>query len=326
MKSAYVRTAVLITIAATAVLAISLSRLSQVYRLKRSFEALKDSTAPNVVLITVDSLRPDHLGCYGYPKEVSPHIDRIAREGTLFTLAFSQASWTSPSLVSLFTAFYPSVHGVDARGKSVSPSLPTLPKTLKRAGFSVPGLTYIVDDPNYHHLGFEQVPHEQKDLATWIGEYGSRPFFIFVHIHTAHLPYNPEPPLDTAFLPPTITSDFLAENSAIRFVRSNVLVRPEDIQFKGTEKTAVIAQYDGEVYTADGEVGKVVEILRAHDLLDRTLMIVTADHGEELFERGFIGHASTNLGGTLYEELIRVPLIVGYPPPHSQGRRDSRTG
>ncbi len=237
MKSAYVRTAILITIAATAVLAISLSRLCQVYRHQRSFEALRDSTAPNVLLIAVDSLRPDHLGCYGYPKGgFPPHMDRIAREGTLFTLAFNQASWTSPSLVSLFTALYPSVHGVDARGKSVSPSLPTLPKTLKRAGFSVPGLTYIVDDPNYHRLDFEQVPHHQTDLATWIEENGSRPFFIFVHIHTAHLPYNPKPPLDTVFLPPTIAPGFLIENNAIRFVRSNVLVRPEDIQFKGKEK------------------------------------------------------------------------------------------
>lgn len=272
---------------------------------------------PNVLLITIDSLRPDHIGAYGYPLPTTPYIDKIAGEGTLFKNAISQGGWTSPAMVSIFTSIYPSVHGVETRPDYFPCSKNSLLEKWVQAGYKVPGAKKVIEENNFSHLGFqiqEDYSFDLNSLKNWIKENRSSPFFIWYHINqTPHLPYNPKKPYDTLFL----RKDFSitpAIKKTLEYVKSNAIIPKGSIEFQNEDIIVpIMALYDGEVRMADEAVHKIYTFLAEENLLDNTILIITADHGEELMDHGFIGHASTNHDGTLYEEIIRVPLIFRYP-------------
>lgn len=273
---------------------------------------------PNILLFTVDACRPDHLGCYGYSRNTTPNIDKLAREGVLFTHAFSQSAWTTPGMISLFTSLYPPTHGVDAKGRTLKDDVLTLPRVLKANGYAVPVLPKFVDIPNYWHLGFDVVDKERfqgsegEDLLKLLEAYKDQRFFIWYHYHGLHLPYNPQNPYDKIFQE-DIFNVISADSEAVSVVKKKSVIKNNSVNFNNTDKKIVVALYDGQVKQLDDYMGQLTEKMKKWGILDNTVIIITSDHGEELFEHGFIGHASTSLNAKLYDEIIHIPLIICWP-------------
>ncbi|NLX99301.1 MAG: sulfatase-like hydrolase/transferase [Rhodopirellula sp.] len=295
----------------------------------------------NVLFILADALRADRLHCCGNPYPTSPTLDRLASEGALFTNVIANANHTVPGLVSAFTGLYVVSHGIgdqqafgqwSQRWQGWQPPF----HVLRDAGYIVAG-----DDPEFYHpLGFES---GGRDLHAAMEQYAGRPFFLWHRSEATHLPYNPPAPLDTAFLPADFTvSDSLAQR--LQVVRRSLIVHkpgllsrqeagPTDaIQREGYERTvgiaafdpaerpAIVALYDGCVRMLDDEIAAYVDHLARLGILDHTLVVITADHGEQLLERGAVGHSSCSLEGNLYDENIRVPLILRCPRLLPHGR------
>ena len=273
---------------------------------------------PNILLFTIDACRPDHFGCYGYTSNTTPNIDKLAREGVLFTHAFSQSAWTTPGMISIFTSLYPPTHSVDAKDKTLGDGILTLPKVLKTNGYTVPVLSRFVDIPNYWHLCFDTVAKEQfqseegEDLLELLDSYKREKFFIWYHYHGLHLPYNPPSPYDMIFQK-DIVSEKTANSETISIVKKKSVIKYGSINFNDGDKETVVALYDGQLRQLDDYVGRLIGKMKDWGILDNTLIIITSDHGEELFEHGFIGHASTSLNAKLYDEIIHIPLIIWWP-------------
>ena len=288
----------------------------------RSSEAKED--LPNILLFTIDACRPDHFGCYGYNRNTTPNIDKLAREGVLFTQAFSQSAWTTPGMISIFTSLYPPAHGVDAKDRTLKDDILTLPKVLKKNGYVVPVLPKFVDIPNYWHLGFEVVDKEQfqaeegEDLLKLLEAYKDQRFFIWYHYHGLHLPYNPKNPYDKIFQE-DIISGISADSEAVSVVKKKSVIKNNSINFDNADKKVIVALYDGQARQLDDYIGQLTGKMKEWGILDNTVIIITSDHGEELFEHGFIGHASTSLNAKLYDEIIHIPLIIWRPKKLNTG-------
>lgn len=273
---------------------------------------------PNILLFTVDACRPDHFGCYGYSRNTTPNIDKIASEGVLFTRAFSQSAWTTPGMISIFTSLYPPTHGVDAKDRTLKDGVLTLPKVLNGNGYVVPVLPKFVDIQNYWHLGFDAVDKERfsgeegEDLLKLLEAYKDQRFFIWYHYHGLHLPYNPKSPYDKIFQE-DVSCGMPAETESITLVKAKSVIKNGSVSFNSVERKAVIALYDGQIRQLDDYMGVLIEKMKQCGILDNTILIITSDHGEELFEHGFIGHASTSLNAKLYDEIIHIPLIIRWP-------------
>lgn len=277
-------------------------------------ESLRAADRPslNVLLITIDSLRPDHLSAYGYSRPTTPTLEDLAHKGTRFTQAINQASWTSAALVSVLTSLYPSTHGVDGRSKTIGPGIVTPLRRLWEAGYQVPGLSYLVALPEFEHLGFEPVPVKEREISRWLEKHANRPFFIWTHLEGPHLPYNPPPPYDRIFTPTGLPLPRTVRERLEPFLGSPIVTKDE-AALSQTDQRTLISLYDGKIRKTDEEVRELLEALKRYGLIERTIVVVTADHGEELFDHGWVGHASTSLSGTLYDEVIRVPLIMAGP-------------
>ncbi|MFP4081598.1 MAG: sulfatase [Candidatus Aminicenantes bacterium] len=266
----------------------------------------------NIFFILIDTLRPDHLGCYGYLRNTSPHMDRIAEQGTVFTDFYTVCPWTNPSVATLFTgryplAVFPPAKHPEAIKQRLPKELDTLAEILKREGYQTFAL---VDHPSIskqldYHRGFDQYTelffkrgwHQWlgtesqnilKDLSELLDKCQHSQFFIYLHLIYPHQPYSPPSPYDELF-----GEGF--EN-----------VSPE-------EKEGVINRYDGEIKYTDELIGNIFVDLKARNLLSRTYIIMTSDHGEGFWEHGLWEH-----GNSLFNELLKVPLII-YPPGGRSG-------
>jgi len=269
---------------------------------------------PNMLLLTVDSFRPDYLGCYGHRRAITPNIDRLAGEGVLFTRAYSTAAWTNPSLVSLLTGLYPSVHGVERREESVPDFLVTALENLAGDGYYVPEINYLFPMPNYRNLGF--TPSAYRDLPKFLAACRDTTFFAWYHFHGPHLPYSPPAKFFKKFL-----SARKVSGKALEAVMANILMPRGEYSFTPREQEVVKALYDGEVAAQDEEIGLALKALDSLGLREQTIVVLSADHGEELFDHGWLGHASTSFSGTLFDELIHIPLIIRWPSHLPQGLR-----
>ena len=273
---------------------------------------------PNILLFTIDACRPDHFSCYGYSRNTTPNIDKLAKEGALFTNAFSQSAWTTPGMISIFTSLYPPTHDVDAKGKTLKDNVLTLPKVLKGNGYTVPVLPKFVDISNYWHLGFDVVDKEQfqgaegEDLLKLLEVYKDKRFFIWYHHHVLHLPYNPPNPYDEIFRK-DIVNGTSTDSAAISIVKRQSIIKNGSVNFNDMDKKVAVALYDGQLRQLDDYIGQLMKKMEEWGMLDNTLVFITSDHGEELFEHGFIGHASTSLNAKLYDEIIHIPLIIWWP-------------
>ncbi|MBN2551228.1 MAG: sulfatase [Spirochaetales bacterium] len=297
----------------------------------------------NVFMILEDALRPDHLGCYGYEKNTSPNIDRIAREGVMFRNCIAVASHTLPPIVSILTGLSTASHRlVDARayaGWAQSPQWRdrrTPLKVLAQKGYRIDGELVMRWAP----LGFTcDTPADR--IQSYLEERRGDRWFFLAQPYPTHLPYNPPDEYFEAFLDPGYRMDE-DTRERIEVVRRHLIVHPTGVTSKleageaealpddasdsahkrtvgvadfdaDRDRPAVDALYDGEVRVFDDLVGGWIARLEELKLLDDTLVIIVADHGEELLERGHVGHCSCNLMGTLYDESIRVPLILRCP-------------
>jgi arylsulfatase A-like enzyme len=277
----------------------------------------------NVLLITVDSLRPDHLGCYGYGRNTTPNIDRLSHRGVVFENAFAQAPWTSAALLSLLTSLYPQVHGVETRDRFLAPQQTTPIEILKEKGYLVPGISYIHTVLNYSNLGFDvvekptswQARDEEYQLIDWLQKNHKQRFFLWHHFYAPHLPYDPPSPFDKFYR--ELSGELSGQlQEKIKMVRSKPVLRKGSVEFKKGELPFIIALYDGEIRFTDAQIGRVLDKLEELNLMEKTIIVITADHGEEFLEHGFLGHASTSLAGTLYDEVLRIPLIIYHPAWH----------
>jgi len=280
--------------------------------------------APNVLLVSIDTLRADHLGCYGYRRETSPGIDALAAEGALFRTVVAPSPWTLPSHLTLLTAQSPEEHGVIDDGLRLRPGTVTLAGALREAGYETAGFVsgpYLESEYGYSR-GFDHYDDytvaKSVDSFSWRGvtspalvalveewldgweERGRRrPFFIFLHMWDVHYDFTPPPPYDTLF-DPDYAGDVTGEDFAVGD-QVHPRMDPRDLEH-------VVALYDGEIRYTDMHLARIVERLRGLGVLDDTIVVVTADHGEEFFEHGNKGHRKA-----LYDESLLVPLVIRYP-------------
>jgi len=287
---------------------------------------------PNVLLISLDTLRADHLGCYGYARDTSPNLDRFAKEGVLFESMTAASSWTVPSHMSMFTSLYPSVHGVEDTKKQLGEAVPTMAEILAKHGYTTAGfvtgpslnhsmgfhrgfgfyddftVTLMHDENLFHDLdadksGINQVPtnHVITNLATaWLHKNAGEKFFLFLHYWDCHNDYIPPEPYDRKFY-----LEYEGPENG-----RNVTNRQAELERSASPETKkrLIALYDGEIAHTDAHVGKMLAALDELKLSERTLVIIVSDHGEGFWEHGRLHH-----GNNLYEELIHVPLLMRLP-------------
>lgn len=287
------------------------------------FSFLWSSKPPfkHVILIAVDTLNAHHLGAYGAEKSPSPNLDKLAAEGVVFERAYSPSSWTKPTFSSIFTGLYPSVHGVTSFDKALPGEFYTLGEFFKDNGFSTGGvISHILLQSkfgynqgfDYYGISFEgkkgfkaihaDISSEKvTDLAIdWLKNQvqGERPIFLFAHYFDPHNNYYHHPKFDrTSWYKGQIASgmDFNYLNSIVPSMSSD-------------DKKALRGFYDEEVSFTDHNIGRLLDYLEEAGIRDETLIIFTADHGEELSERGAVGHTKN-----LYDELTRVPLVFNLP-------------
>jgi arylsulfatase len=287
----------------------------------------------SVLLITIDTLRADHLGTYGYPRATSPNIDALARAGTVFEEAFTYWPKTRGSFVALMTGRRASQTGYGETHPMLLGFNPTLASVLHEAGYETAA---VVDNANvaaalgyakgfqtYRETWEEPALTTEMDRARAITESGvrflekarpERPFLLWLHYVNPHAPYTPPPPFDKAFL------DERAEKGpSLPVVDSLHGGIPARWAVPGRDRLGYyVAQYDGEVAAVDAEVGRVMAALRASPVQDRTVVVLTSDHGESLGEHEYY----FDHGEDLFDPCLHVPLVVTVPggPP---GRRSA---
>jgi arylsulfatase A-like enzyme len=279
-----------------------------------------DPARPDVVLIVVDTLRADHLGAYGYGRPTSPRLDALARRGTLFESAWAAAPWTLPSIMSIMTGRYPSSHRVENDGLRLASDVPTLAEIMKTSGYSTGAFVshiYVTEPfgfrrgfdsfedfglgrPDYRlEAGMEPTADRVTDAAlAWIGNQGRKSVFLFVHYFDPHWPYAP-PAAYRDLFPSAYRGPLDADHDSISRFQDPETRLPEDY------RDFLLDRYDGEIRFVDDQVGRLLDGLQASKRGARTWVVLTADHGEEFKEHGSMGH-----GRSLYEEVVRVPLIV----------------
>jgi arylsulfatase A-like enzyme len=265
--------------------------------------------AKGIVLVSIDTLRRDHVGAYGYAPPTTPRIDALAREGVFCEDAVSPSSWTLPAHLSMLTSVDPGAHGGVDMSHGFNRRVPTLAALLRQAGFATHAVTshlyvsavYGLDD-GFDHLDFHQdrkatdVANRAMDVLDRIGD---RPFFLFLHFYDPHWHY--EPPENTRQLFDTSYTGTITGRLQDFSHRDRKSVSPADLAH-------LVALYDGEIRYVDDELGRVFDHVRARGLDRGTLVLVTSDHGEEFLEHGSWEHQKT-----LYEEVVRIPLLFSGP-------------
>jgi len=275
----------------------------------------KTSPKSKVLFITIDALRADHLSCYGYRRQTSPIIDTLASQGTLFTQAIAQASYTPPSVASILTSKYPYQHKVLFPVNSyLKEQFVTLAEILKNHNYSTAAITpnFILEPQFGFRQGFDfcsMVTPEDKqtDVALdWIKQHKNNSFFAWIHYMSAHAPYAPPAPYNKIF----INDDYsVQDKESLKMVDDITGLGgiPRHVAMGNiTDKDFYISLYDGAISFADYQVGRLLKGIEELGIADNTLIILSTDHGEALGEHGYyFSH-----GHTLYDSLIRIPLII----------------
>ena len=285
--------------------------------------ASASSGLQGVVLILLDTVRADHLSCYGYDRKTSPNMDALAEQGVQFKQVVAPSPWTLPSVGAMLTAEYPE------RGFAQSGELSwSLVEHFRRAGISTAGITeggYVsrafgMDRGFAHYVeekgpvqllkpGEKPDPNARVDIENtfalarrWLVEHRNERFFLFIHTYEPHTPYTRRDfarAMDAGAVGPVFTIEFLRP------------LQTGEIVLSGAEVEYVKALYDGGILHADRHVGAFVSFLEAVGLKDRTLVVVTSDHGEELNDH-YPGNTGDH-GHSLRDPLLLVPLILYHP-------------
>lgn len=294
---------------------------------------------PNILILLMDTLRADRLGCYGYGKATSPVVDRLAERGTLFTRCYAPSDYTQASTASLFTGLYPLAHGYVNSDYVLEDDNQTMAEIFGDAGYTtaafiangLAGRKYRMDQGFQEH--FEKNRASAFELAEAATEFigrqspDGRPFLAYLHFLDVHDPHR-IPPADFGRLadPASFVFDMqdtlLLESMVMRAWWSTVQKwrgggeEPEQVARYFDDYSDL---YDSSIAYWDEAVGSILESLARNGLDRNTVVVVTSDHGEQLLEHGFFGHANSG-----YDVGLHVPLVVFDPAGDGNGRRISR--
>lgn len=324
------RAAVIVATAAIVVLGVAAGRWGLL-------PAWTPAATPNVILITVDTLRADRLSCYGYPRHRTPHFDRLAHEGVLFEHAFCDVPWTTPSMASVMTGHYATVHGVRSSFNRLGPEAVTLAEILQAAGIQTAAI--VGSYPLAAVFGFNQgfglfddqfsaplLPDDLPAAAAAAGavtpvpdRFSDNPVEMqrFLLEKASHDAYRP---------------DHVVSERALRWLHTERREpfflwlhyfgpheKPQPARDRQERVRLQMANYDPDVVSADEQVGSVLSALDELQLSERTAVILHADHGQSLGEHYYFGH-----GVNLYDPTQRVPLLMCLPGGQGAGRRIAR--
>jgi len=283
--------------------------------------------ARNLILISLDTVRPDHLGAYGYDKDTSPTFDRLAAEGALFPDTVAVSPWTLPSNATLLTGVYPLHHGARSFHTVLAEGVPSLPELLGQAGFQTAAIvsSIAIDETSGLDRGFdffryvsewqnlpdgERHPRDPgrdvtRNAIQWLSGRGDARFFLFIHHYDAHSDYSPRDEYRRLFAGDYSGSVTGSTDQLMEVVEGRRRLSEADV--------AHLTQlYDAGIRQLDAEIAKLLRYLDEQHLTQDTAILVTSDHGEEFMEHGGVLHART-----YYREVIDVPLVVvgpGVPP------------
>ncbi|HEY0513067.1 MAG TPA: sulfatase [Thermoanaerobaculia bacterium] len=272
----------------------------------------------NVVMVVIDTLRRDHLATYGYSRDTAPFLGELAREGAAFD-GLTPAPWTKPATTALLTGLHPVRHQVIGRVDRLPDGAVTLAERLHGAGYQTFGASANgwVSPPFGFDRGFNAFLYRDnfkaaalnRELLPRLGELRP-PFFLYVHYIDPHIPYDPVVGWDGRPLPAALRARpvTIQEIDAPHFVQ-----RPRELLTRARDL------YDGEIRGSDDALRDLVAGLRRRGLMKNTILVVTADHGEELEDHGRMSH-----GQTVYQELLQVPLVIHAPRLIAAGLRPGR--
>lgn len=289
---------------------------------------------PNLLLVGVDTLRPDRTSAFGYGRDTTPHLAALADAGVRFPAARAQAPWTLPSFSSILTSLYPSVHGAGRGGHDewtpIDPSTTSIAEVLAEQGYETHGLVANgLISPRYgldqgfevyrSAWGMESASEDAERVASWIEEHRSTPWLFFWHIMDPHLPYTTADEHRTAFTDasydgrfargrrgPEVPFQVLDPRPGRRWYTHEGPPPPPELD--EADARFVSDYYDAEIAEMDAALGRVLDALRASGQWERTVVAFVADHGEGLGEHGHYHH-----GYTLFDDQVRIPLIVRVP-------------
>jgi len=294
------------------------------------------STDVNVLLISIDTVRADHLSCYGYDRSTSPNLDALAKRGVLYERAYSQAPWTLVSHMSVFTSLLPSYHKVESINQRLSIDIPLMAEMLKEEGWET--AAFVNNGQMKQHWGFGRgfdlwrefealtpdgrtadegrAKNITDHAVSWLEKRtksgGTGKFFMFLHYFDAHDPYDPPAPFDGMFKP--------KDDIPMLGEETGMIVQRYRMKGAGLPDPRIVPKlislYDGEIRYNDYHLGRLFAKLDELDIQKNTLVVVFSDHGEEFKEHGSFLH-----GGTLYREVLHVPLIISCPGRVPEGAR-----
>ncbi len=303
--------------------------------------------APNVILISIDTLRADHLSCYGYNRESTPNIDRLASAGLRFSNAISTAVWTPPAHASMLTGVNPTQHGVLHQNK-LRPNIQTIGEHLQKQGYQTAGFVNnsqvgeLVGLDRGHTDFFEvwkgyskhQVYQKAKlkiKTASGYADHGAaatnklvykwlnrqwqtdNPFYLFIHYIDAHNPLRAPRPFRFKYLSAELRKR-VDMNKIWRVAENPLICLTDDLELSQSEIEALTCLYDEEIAYVDCKIGQLTSWLARQGILNNTLLIITADHGEHLGERQMYSHVAS-----LYQPIVHIPLIIHFPPGGNNG-------
>lgn len=288
-----------------------------------------------MVLVTIDTLRADHVSCYGYARNTTPFIDRIAARGLVYRNAYATSSWTAPSMASIFTGLYPRQHGVRhgfvqkgeraiAEQEFLWSGFPLLAEAMREAGYETFGLSsnghmapntgFARGFDHFEAMWFVDAPAVNAAAEKWKDRIAAAgKYFLWVHYFDPHAPFVAREPYIREY-----AADAAAWEPWTGLGVDELERRKLEIRRTEGALQALVDLYDSEIRYCDRFVEQLFELL---GIDERALVIVTSDHGEEFLEHNNIGH-----GHTLFEETIRVPLIVQWPGGTRTGTVDRLVG
>ncbi|MGH9175010.1 MAG: sulfatase, partial [Vicinamibacterales bacterium] len=295
-----------------------------------------------VIVVWADTLRQDHLDAYGYERKTAPALRQFATDGVLFRNSTAQATWTKVATPSMLTSLYPSTHGVADFNDRLPAAATTLAEVYRAAGYATVGFASNLftgqftnlhqgyeeqhEDGSLPNQGSSKTAREYVDrLANWLEAHRDVPFFAFLHVYDPHDPFEPGRPYDTMWADPAKRDMHHQDLETVRKVISDPLLKlfgmptRAELVKAGLDADAYVKHdvdwYDGSIRGLDTEMGRLFERLKGLGLDDRTLVVFTADHGEE-----FLDHGRTFHGQSVYGELTQVPLMMRWPGVLPAGR------
>lgn len=289
---------------------------------------------PNLVLITIDTLRADHLGAYGYKRAKTPNIDAFADTSVLFERALTVSNNTLPSHLAMLTGRYPQDIGVHRNGFRLPSKVPTIAAVLKKKGYDTAafisaealnsrlniGKGFDVYDEKFNIREMDQVQRRAPDTVgpamKWLDKRSDKPFFLWIHLFDPHYPYTPPPPYDTLYGnsykgPADGSMEYLLTVWGRGVPKAPVTA---------ADKKRLIDLYDGEIAYLDSSIRPLLSFLNRSDIRKNTAVAFTADHGESLTEHNYL----FDHGEFVYQPSIHIPLMIRFPEAMNiSARRDS---